>query len=957
MSRVSSILFLLFLITTSSLSQVGYRGTPYIKNFSKSDYSAGTQNWGICQDQRGFMFFANNDGLLSYNGVEWKLTRVSSNSPPRSIFIDSENRIFIGLINDFGIISMDTNKEPSFQSLKDLLPEEYKEFDDIWRIHETGSGIVFQCQKYIFIYSDDNIKVIEPLNRFHFSHKLGSRILVQELGVGVHELEGDKLVKLSWWQDKSDIEISTILELDENTTLVGTSYDGVYILKNGQISKWDVPVNSLLTNSSLYAATELPNGSLAFGTILDGLIICDKDGNTIYSLNIDRGIQNNTVLSLFVDKSDNLWMGLDNGIDFLEINSPLSYLGSNKIGTGYTCRVFNGNLYLGTNQGLYVKPFDNSTASTDFVLVENTAGQVWTLEEFGGQLFCGHNSGTYLVEANRASRICSEEGAWKFIPLKGYPDLVLGGHYKGLVLYKRINNRWEFYKRIEGFDESSRYLFQDSDNNIWVGHSGRGLYKIRISASEGTLLDVVKYDAEYGLPSNDGNIPFIYNDNVFVSTINGVYEYQKLSNSFISSEKLNSIFQNSGRIKTLVNGVNNDVWYIADNESGLLTEGPKSTISSGTVPLRKLTSKFVNEFEFIYPCNNENIFLGLEEGFAHFSPLHTIVYDESFSSFITKIVAPYIDSTFYLRTSESVLEYNFPFAKNLFRFYFAAPFYENEILLEFSYFLEGFSEEWSLWSTDTYRDFSNLHEGTYILKLKSRNVFGVEGDLGSVSFEILPPWHRSILAYLIYLLCIVVFIFSIIRYILYRIKLSENKQEEKHQQDIKEREERYHREALITENEIIDLRNEKLRSEMTFRDKELANQTMAIIDKNKFLIRVKEDLTSVQDYVVAEKAKNKIHSLIRRIKKEIDIKHHNKIFETYFDEANEEFFRHLKQKHPDLTPYDLRLCAFIRMNISTKEIATILNISYRGAEVSRYRLRKKMDLSRDVNLSSYLTAF
>jgi DNA-binding CsgD family transcriptional regulator len=109
--------------------------------------------------------------------------------------------------------------------------------------------------------------------------------------------------------------------------------------------------------------------------------------------------------------------------------------------------------------------------------------------------------------------------------------------------------------------------------------------------------------------------------------------------------------------------------------------------------------------------------------------------------------------------------------------------------------------------------------------------------------------------------------------------------------------------------------------------------------------------------MVNKTAKNKIRSLKREISKEIDVKHQNKIFEAYFDEANEKLFKQLKERFPDLTPYDLRLCAFIRMNISTKEIAAILNISYRGAEVSRYRLRKKLKLSRGESLSAFIAGF
>ncbi len=277
--------FLFLFISVTTFAQETFRGIPHIRNFNKSEYHAGTQNWGIIQDQRGFLYFANNDGLLSYNGGEWGLTRISSSAPLRSIMTDSENRIYVGLINDFGVISRKDNTASSYSSLKDLLPEEDREFDDIWRIHELDGEIVFQCHKYIFIYKEGGFRVIKPDTRFHFSFKVGNQVFVQEMGVGMHELSHDKLVKLDWWQEHRDQEICSILEYGDEKLLVGTTYNGIYILENGKVHQWEAPVNELLVRYRLYSALKLPNNLYAFGTILNGLIISDSDGNVLYTLN------------------------------------------------------------------------------------------------------------------------------------------------------------------------------------------------------------------------------------------------------------------------------------------------------------------------------------------------------------------------------------------------------------------------------------------------------------------------------------------------------------------------------------------------------------------------------------------------------------------------------------------------------------------------------------------------
>ena len=948
-------LVILFLLPLAANSQIKSIGTPIIRNYLKSNYSAGTQNWGISQEQDGIMYFANNDGLLSYDGIKWHLLEVSSSAPLRSVLVDSHNNIYVGLINDFGIIKQEEPKAPVFVSFKDLLPDEIPDFGDIWRIHETRQGIVFQCYDHLFVYNNGKVSVIEPQSSFYNSFQIVDRFFVQEPELGIFELVDEKILKIPYWEAHKEKNVRILLETSDNKILVGTETDGLFLFENEKLSRWNAPVNDFLIRNRLYCATVLPGNYYAFGTILNGLVIADEDGNIVKVMNTENGLHNNTVLSVYVDSDENLWLGLDNGIDFIELSSPLSFVGSDNIGSGYCCQVFNGNLYMGTNQGLYVRPYNKLNNDSEIKLVNNTAGQVWSLNVFNGELLCGHNLGTFRVSEDQATRISEEEGAWKYIGLKGHEDFLLGGHYFGLVLLKKENNKWEFYKKLEGFEESSRYLYQDDSGDIWIGHSGKGIYRITLSDDLEEITEVSHYTDKNGLPSTTGNILFAFKSKLYVSNSEGIYAFNETTNAFVLDEQMMNIFGDSGKIKTAVPDENGDVWYIASNQSGVIRQNEDMSFTRITAPFKRLNEAFVNEFEFIYPYDSEDVFLAVEEGFVHYSPQISKSYNQPIAAFISEIEIPYLDSVIYLQGQANKGEYVFPFRKNSFRFHFSAPYFETDIPVQFSYFLEGFSENWSVWSTDAYKDFTTLHEGNYTLRLKARNIYGNESDPYLFSFEILPPWHRSGIAYAIYIFILILLTFLVTRYILRRIERSKQREKQKHLEEIREQEEQFQREALIAEKEIIKLRNDKLRSEMVHRDKELANQTMGIIHKNKFLIRVNEDLNSIQDFIVNDTAKSKIFNLKKRIKKEIDIKQQSKIFETYFDEVHEEFFEKLKEKFPVLTPNDLRICAFIRMNLTTQEIATILNISYRGAEISRYRLRKKLGLDRSTNLSTFLT--
>ena len=952
-------LFFIFsiLLPLTVPGQVKTIGIPQIQNYLKSEYKATTQNWAIDQDTNGFMYFANNDGVLRFDGMHWDLFEVAKASPVRTVCVDSKDRIFVGLFNDFGILQEHDNGSYLFQSLRNLLPDPEINFDDVWRIHEIPEGIVFQAFEYVFIYRNNAIKVIEPVDQFHFSFKVNDRLFLHEPGVGLFEYINGNVNRVPWAGEVKDMEIWAMLYRGGNHLLIGTSRHGIYEFKDGKLEKWQTPANDFVENYKLFSAVEIAGNNFAFGTITNGVIVCNSDGDILQHINRNQGLQNNTVLSMFTDNRDNLWLGLDNGIDYIEINSPVTFIAKYKgLGTGYSARIFNDFMYIGTNQGLFVKPFAPfSHTEENFELVEGTTGQVWSLDVFDEQLICGHNLGTFVISGTEAEQISAEEGGWTFIQPNAGPELLIGGHYTGLQLFANENGKWQYVKNIYGFDESSRYIVQDNDGIIWISHGGKGVYKLLLSSDLDSVRNFTLFNSSDGLPSDEQNIVFKFEGKAFISTIKGIYEYNKDNDEFIYSDALNRIFEFQGRLKTLKVDEAGNVWFIADHESGVFRLNEDLTYTKLTDPFKQLDDNYVNEFEFIYPYNSENVILGLDNGFAHYTSKFPKSYAQPFQSFITKVEIPYLDSTLILPELEDHTSYQFPFGKNSFRFHYTAPFYENQEQIKFSFMLENYEDNWSDWTFNSYKDFTNLTEGRYTFKLKAENLYGVESSISEFGFEVLPPWYRSDYAYYVYILVFILFTWMIVRFILYRLNLAKKKQAEKHVAELKEKEERFQHQSLIAEKEIVRLRNEKLHAEMIHRDKELANQTMGIIKKNKFLVKLKEELHRAQKNTTDGELKTRLATINRRINKEIDNEQQNRIFETYFDEVHDDYFERLKQKYSDLSPREMRLSAYIRMNLTSKEIAVLLNISERGVEISRYRLRKKLNISRETNLSTYLS--
>ena len=165
------------------------------------------------------------------------------------------------------------------------------------------------------------------------------------------------------------------------------------------------------------------------------------------------------------------------------------------------------------------------------------------------------------------------------------------------------------------------------------------------------------------------------------------------------------------------------------------------------------------------------------------------------------------------------------------------------------------------------------------------------------------------------------------------------------------------REKLKAEKSLAEIKNQQLTAQMLMRDKELANQTMRMIQNNEFFISLRKNLENITNQLENKDDKYAIRNTIQKINKNIESENQWKIFEMHFEDVHEEFLKRIKTEFPALSPRELKLCAYLRMNISSKEIALLMNISTRGVEISRYRLRKKLNLSTDVNLSDFIITY
>ncbi|MDZ4204641.1 MAG: triple tyrosine motif-containing protein [Bacteroidales bacterium] len=942
-------------------------GLPLINNFPISAYNASTQNWSITQNKKGFIYVGNNDGLLEFDGENWQLYPVPNKSIIRSVMAVGDT-IFVGAFEQLGYFAPDSAGKLRYNSLIALLPEKFSSFDEVWKIYKIHDKIIFQTFKYLFVFENNNFSVIEPPSTFSYSYIVEDQIYIVDWRVGLMQVSDNQLLLLSNDPVFLRNEVRCILKYDEKHILIGTINEGLFLFDGQKLSPWAAPANKQLIKSVLFSGIRLENGSFAFGSVHNGLYLTDKSGEVLQELNRYTGLQNNTILSLFEDRNNNLWLGLDNGIDYIEINSPLSVFNYiYHLESVYTSIVHRGLLYVGTNQGLFyteMETFVNNIKDRgDFRLIPGTEGQVWCLQEFDGFLLCGHNFGCFQVLGKQAKKIAGDHGFWTFIEHNSKCDTLIAGTYNGLYKLVKAKNTWKSLGKILGFDESSRIIVQDKQNYIWISHGYRGVYKVKPSMNLDEIEEVVLYAQKDGLPEVlPYNVHKINRDLIF-ATKYGIYEFDELRNLFFGSEKYNKIFGQGQAISTLHPDAAGNTWYFAFGRMGffrMLEDGSYANITS---PFNRINNMLIESFENVYFYDNRNVFIGSQVGLFHYDPnikkdfqtcepvyFREVIFtgDKSSRSFFNREVNG--------SDNKSAAE-QIPYHMNSVSFRYACPTFESHENTRYSYRLQGFDQSWSPWETGNFKEYTNLHEGAYVFEVKARNVHNTESAVNSFSFAINPPWFRTKVAYILYILLLLLIIVGNILYLKRRIRKARLREKEKHERILAEQEMAFREKAILSEKEIIHLRNETLQGEVRHKNKELANSTLHLIHKNKILNAIKYQLNASSDKTIPQTKKNELDQIIKKINKELKNEKFQEIFDNYFDEVHQDFIARLKENYSDLSPKELRLCAYLKMNLSTKEIAPLMNISIRGVEIGRYRLRKKLGLDHEANLIHYLLSF
>ncbi len=971
------LLFILIVLGNSSniTAQMTNIGHPFVKHYTKKHHHGGVQNWDINQSKEGKMLFANNWGLLIFDGRNWDMIPSKNGMTTRRIFIDSSSLVYYGGRNSFGYYETNDIGQLDFTQLSDSLSKDERFFGAIWDISSHDGSVFFRSSRKVFRYYKNKIQSWETNTYFPYIGTIDNSFIIFNSQKGFYKLVQDSMILINNNEQYKDEHIINILTLKDGNNIIFTEKNGLFYYNDNKITPWKIDADIFLKEKRITSAAMFDDDRIAIGTRLGGIIVINTKGETLELLDRNSGLTSNNNQCLFVDRDNNLWAAQEKGIEYIQLEAPFRMINHpEKLdGIGYTVKIYKDHIYFGTSTGLYTKkwsPHYDPLQHDNITKVEGSDGQVRGLDIIGDELLMSHHDGIYRIIGDKARKIKGADiGSWSFAPIKGDDKLSINGNYRGLALYKKHNGLWELDHQIEGFDFTSRGILW-YDDAIWVAHPYKGIYKIELSEDFSKIDNIKTYKTNDGLPKNSYYNTLLIDKKLYCGTNKGLYIFknERFEEVLIWKEKFSD-----EAVKFIQPGKDDELYYLTEKEFGLI-KGFTNTQEEFTNELIIGPKDwFVGGFEYLYPMKNGQAFLSTEDGFVLYKHKNNNL--DNLEIFYNSISISPRSSTRQLLSinnkEKSILKHDF---KSI-NFDYIVPCFKAYSPILYQYQLEGYDQNWSNWSQDNTKEYSNLMAGDYSFKVRAKSYESSDSDslmnnysqILNFDFEVKPIWYQSTLARWLYLLIFILFTAGLIFFP--RKKHKAEKQELEHQ---KEKIIEEHKEVLEEHQEVIEehkgvieqteyelnlIKTQRLQEDIQHKNKELMSITMHLTQKNEVIQNMKDALIALSKTSTQTETTKTIKKLIRVLNTHDNSDKDWEQFTKHFDQVHTSFFQSLRNEYPKLTPRDIRLCAYLRLNLSTKEIAPLMGISVRGVEISRYRLRKKLGLEKEINLVKFLMKY
>ncbi len=828
-------------------------GYPLIDNYTPKEYGAFQANWAVSQDNRGIMYFGNDIGLLEFDGTSWRLYQVPNKTTVRSIANGSDGKLYIGAVGELGYFMSGTSGRLIYHSLMKFVPKNRRDFADVWETYFEKGKVYFNTTKYILIWNIQRkeFKIIPAEYSFHEMFDVNGSIYEREWKKGLEILKNDSLIFLKGSEKFANERIYVMLPFPgkTRTILIVSRTTGLFKYNGGKFIPFKTAVDKFIKDNLIYyPGTVLSDGNILLGTLSGGAIVIDTSGNEINVFNLKSGIISNTIDFSFQDRAGAVWLATDNGITRIDYSSPVSYFDarSNLLTTPTDLIRYKGIMYTAGNNGVYyLKP-----GTSVFQLFKNGNNQYFSLLKTGNELLVGGYNGLFSInnfELNPVRKtVGNEYNVFVLKQSRVNPDRIYVGA-QGLWSVLKNKNGWKDEGRILDIPDEVSAIIEDNDGTLWIGSNISGVFRIKFKKDKDGKIILAKPDIEHfgknnGLQSGYMYIDKINGTNYFVTT-DSCYKFDKNRKLFYSDTSdyiISSFYKMSG---------SKSVTFFQQDSLGRLWLGTRNTLAMGTplpggkykwltAPFKRFAGDQINK---VYAEKNGVVWLLAGLGLIRYDFSKEYTTNRNYYALVRSVEIGR-DSTIYFGGLTSGL--NVPaitYKDNSVKFKFSATSYEGKNTNRFKTFLKGFDDDWSPWSTEDAKEYTNLPPGSYTFNVKAENISGLVSDAGSFSFEILPPWYRTFWAYAGYVILFGFMIFGIDRLQRKRVTMKERQRSQI-------REMKLRTEAAESESKALQAENERKKNVELL--SEIGKEITATLDLDTIFYKLYEHVNQLADATI-----------------------------------------------------------------------------------------------------------
>jgi signal transduction histidine kinase/DNA-binding response OmpR family regulator len=829
---------------------------PILESHSYKEFGEFPQIWTIMQDRRGVIYVGVSGGEIGeYDGVSWRRIDVGMDIV-RSMAMDDAGTIWVGGNGGFGYLAPDAKGNQSYVSLLDQVPEKDRNFTDVWQTLVTPQGMFFRSYEELFRWDGKTMHVWHAPagSRFQALSLVHGHIYTDTSGIGLQEIVGDELRAVPGGSAYAN-SIKLFLHPYDEGRIIVSERDGLLSLYDGhKVTSFPTDADDYLKAHKLYTSTLLRDGSLCLTTLSGGAVIVTHDGKLREILDVSDGLLDPGALSAFQDRDGALWIGTTAGVSRVEIASPISIFSRN--GPLDAVR-FQGSVYVadggGSTPALKLISDPHTNRPSMIPLSVGTQGfALLTFKDASGrtpnQLLLTTSEGMMRIEGDKLvpalpSLTGLDHQAYAAIQSRKSPDRVFIGHGNGVSSMRWDGGKWIDEGRLPDTVYVAHSLAEDADGDLWVGGGKGNLLRIKVAPTGMRDSTAEAVSTNYGIPSGLGGVSYALGDlYAAIRRKQNIYRWDRAAHRFVVDNRLQLPLDAPNASPLLYAAPDGSVWSVMVG-SGQRRIARVIRNADGSFRLDEDTYKPLTHYKdtptFV---DTDGSVWSTGDSLLRFDPsLHTTV-TEQLPALIRRVNAG--PTLVYGGTQIQGSELRLAPGSSSVRFQFAAPVYNDSADVDYQYLLEGADKDWSAWGRQKEANYSGLGPGEYRFRVRARSSDGRVSPEGTYSFQILPPWYRTTLAYILYGLLLIVLAVAVWRYIsMYERKKARRKTEALEAQakaleiTVEERTEEIRAQAgeITAQKESIELLSE------------IGKEITASLDLNTILFKLYERVNQIVD--------------------------------------------------------------------------------------------------------------